>query len=172
MLTCSNRAWIFAAGLLLGFCLFAQGNEPDFGVRNAFDQSRKALQKMAAFSPQAGHYFEILTSFDSAIGTHWVQSVEEQSREMIPSPDQFLTFDEQNGEGQQTGAASLNSNDFVFSESSRETLGQDLLSNDAQSIGGTSYSPFGLGVSEGFPWPADDLDIDWQPFAPFLDDMG
>ena len=30
--------------------------------------------------------------------------------------------------------------------------------------------PYGTMISEGFPWPADDFQIDWQTYAPFLDD--
>jgi hypothetical protein len=31
--------------------------------------------------------------------------------------------------------------------------------------------PYGTMVSEGFPWPADDFQVDWQTYAPFLDDI-
>ena len=31
--------------------------------------------------------------------------------------------------------------------------------------------PYGTMISEGFPWPADDFQIDWQTYAPFLDEV-
>lgn len=163
---CLLKAWIFAAGLLLGFWLFCQCETIEADVDEAFQQSISALKQMAAFSPQAGHYYEILSSLSNAIDAHRSKKAQDRKRLTSRYVDQVLTFGMENG---------------------NEALGKELLSDDAAAAPGygiqspgsnvhppesRSYSPPGLGISEGFPWPADDLDIDWQPFAPFLDDLG
>ena len=64
-----SRAWIFAAGLVLGFSLLAEeGVNPE--SRDAFDGSRRLLSSLGRLSPQAAQYYRILSSFSEAIDTY------------------------------------------------------------------------------------------------------
>lgn len=128
---------------------------------------------MAAFSPQAGHYYEILTSLSSAIDVHRTKTAEERKRLTSQYVDQVLTFDMENGTprdnsdpgyGILPGDASMNTYTDVD--------GANPVDTDLSSFQSGELTPFGMSISEGFPWPADDLEIDWQPFAPFLDELG
>lgn len=60
------RALIFPAGLVLGFESFAKRNA-DYNIETAFHGAREILSFMATQSPQAAHYFEILTSLSNAV---------------------------------------------------------------------------------------------------------
>lgn len=57
---------MFAAGLVLGFDLFAKGSA-DHDVESAFGGARDVLSFLATSSPQAAHYHEILTLLAKAI---------------------------------------------------------------------------------------------------------
>ncbi|KAK2751123.1 hypothetical protein FQN57_000198 [Myotisia sp. PD_48] len=61
-----NIALVFAAGLILGFHMFAK-REVDPEVELSFGGAREVLDMLSAQSPQAGHYFEILTMLMNAI---------------------------------------------------------------------------------------------------------
>lgn len=128
---------------------------------------------MASFSPQAGHYYEILTSLNSAIDIHRAKRLEERKRLTSQYVDQVLTFDMENGtpQGEQTsGDGPLPANGFSAMDADGGV--PDLTGNDLLAYQSGGFTPYGMNISEGFPWPADDLEIDWQPFAPFLDDLG
>lgn len=62
----SSRAWIFAAGLILGFAMFEDQNR-DADIDAAFRGATEVLSFISIQSPQAGHYFEILSLLSSAI---------------------------------------------------------------------------------------------------------
>jgi hypothetical protein len=73
---CSFRAWVFAAGLILGFSLFAYDDAESRGeTESAFQSARHVLRNLATLSPQAKHYDEILTSFAEAIFRHRQQNL-------------------------------------------------------------------------------------------------
>ncbi|KAK8189936.1 uncharacterized protein BKA78DRAFT_296209 [Phyllosticta capitalensis] len=76
---CLLKAWIFAAGLVLGFSIFAQ-SDANFDIEDAFNEARKVLQFLARLSPQAEHYFEILSNFSEAIGKHRQQLAHQKRR--------------------------------------------------------------------------------------------
>lgn len=128
---------------------------------------------MAGFSPQAGHYYEILTSLNNAIEIYRTKRAEERKRLTSQYVDQVLTFDMESG----TPQGNAVSGDGSFPANGLTNTYAD--GNDPN-VAGTDLSafqsgvltPFGTSISEGFPWPADDLEIDWQPFAPFLDELG
>ncbi|KAF7560207.1 hypothetical protein G7046_g3929 [Stylonectria norvegica] len=63
---CILKAMIFAAGLILGFVMFAE-RELDYEVETAFRGARDVLEFIAIQSPQAAHYSEILTLLSNAI---------------------------------------------------------------------------------------------------------
>ena len=57
---------VFAAGLVLGFEIFAK-RTIEFDIEAAFTGARDILNFLATQSPQAGHYYEILTLLANAI---------------------------------------------------------------------------------------------------------
>lgn len=61
-----TRALVFAAGLILGFDMFAK-RELDFEIENAFSGAKEILSFIAEQSSQAAHYAEILGLLSSAI---------------------------------------------------------------------------------------------------------
>ncbi|KUL87911.1 hypothetical protein ZTR_03952 [Talaromyces verruculosus] len=72
---CIMKAWVFAAGLILGFSLFAYDDvESRNETESAFQSARHVLQNLANLSPQAKQYDEILTSFAEAIIKHRQQT--------------------------------------------------------------------------------------------------
>lgn len=62
-----HRAWLFAAGLILGFSLL----DPAAGVNNksAFRNTLRLLEFLGRLSPQAKQYHRVLTSFSQALVT-------------------------------------------------------------------------------------------------------
>lgn len=89
---CLLKAWMFAAGLLLGFSMFAQ-SEPDSEIDESFRNAIAVLERLAQFSPQARHYFEILTTFSDAIHTHREQVGRERKRKSNRFVNQIFTAD-------------------------------------------------------------------------------
>lgn len=77
------RAWMFGAGLLLGFSLFA--NEPCASTRaeveDSFSKAVNVLQHFSRLSPQAGHYHDILLNLSDAITRYREQTLAERRRE-------------------------------------------------------------------------------------------
>ncbi|ATY64916.1 Fungal specific transcription factor [Cordyceps militaris] len=63
---CIIKALVFAAGLILGFDMFAK-RELDFEIENAFSGAKEVLDLIAEQSAQAAHYAEILGRLSSAI---------------------------------------------------------------------------------------------------------
>ncbi|ODA77588.1 hypothetical protein RJ55_07217 [Drechmeria coniospora] len=63
---CIMKALVFAAGLVLGFEIFAK-RSIDYDIESAFGGARDVLQFLAGQSPQAGHYHEILTLLANAV---------------------------------------------------------------------------------------------------------
>lgn len=63
---CIMKALLFAAGLILGFEMFAK-REMDYGIEMAFRRAREVLDFLAVQSPQAAHYSEILTLLSKAV---------------------------------------------------------------------------------------------------------
>lgn len=60
------RALVFAAGLILGFDMFAK-RELDFEIETAFSGAKEILDFISEQSSQAAHYAEILGLLSSAI---------------------------------------------------------------------------------------------------------
>jgi hypothetical protein len=75
------RAWVFAAGLILGSSLFVYDDTETRGeTESAFQSARHVLRNLANLSPQAKHYDEILTSFAEAIIKHRQHVVSERQK--------------------------------------------------------------------------------------------
>lgn len=62
----TNRAFVFAAALILGFSMFSQ-REVDPGLEETFHGAVDILRMLSRQSAQAAHYFEILTTLGNAI---------------------------------------------------------------------------------------------------------
>ncbi|KAB8302335.1 hypothetical protein EYC80_005766 [Monilinia laxa] len=63
---CILKAWIFSAGLVLGFSLLVESKIPTH-INECFDHSCILLKKLARLSPQAEQYHDILCRFRTAI---------------------------------------------------------------------------------------------------------
>lgn len=63
---CCHRALVFAAGLVLGVESFAKPSV-NYEIERAFEGAKQVLSFLAARSPQASHYLDILTSLSNAI---------------------------------------------------------------------------------------------------------
>ncbi|KAK6008118.1 hypothetical protein QM012_000021 [Aureobasidium pullulans] len=66
---CMLKAWMFAAGLVLGFAIYVD-DAVRGDIEEAFSEVRTVLKKLSDLSPQAEEYFEILSSFSDAINAH------------------------------------------------------------------------------------------------------
>jgi hypothetical protein len=86
------RAWIFAAGLVLGFCLLSE-ESASTQARDAFDGSRRVLAWLGRLSPQAAQYHEILTSFSEAIDTYQAKLAREKNQLKITYVERILSLD-------------------------------------------------------------------------------
>lgn len=89
---CLLKAWMFAAGLLLGFAMFAQ-SEPVPEVDNAFQNAIATLERLAQVSPQARHYYEILSTFSDAILSRREQLGRERRKKSNQYVSQIFTAD-------------------------------------------------------------------------------
>lgn len=77
---------MLVAGLLLGFSMFAH-NEPDTEVESSFQMAITVLERLSRTSPQARHYYEILTAFSDAINARR----EKLNRERRKKSDRFVS---------------------------------------------------------------------------------
>ncbi|KAJ5585764.1 hypothetical protein N7450_005551 [Penicillium hetheringtonii] len=89
MYTC--RAWIFGAGLILGFALLA--GEPRRDIESLFESTLLLLDDIGQASPQARLYHQILTSFCDAVAKYRSRVVGELYRTVQDYMDQVLTID-------------------------------------------------------------------------------
>lgn len=85
------RAWIFGAGLVLGFSMFA--GEPRQDIEDSFGGAREVLDSIAATSSQARLYHEILTSFSEAVSKYRQRVSGEVRRTVQHYMDQILIVD-------------------------------------------------------------------------------
>lgn len=151
---CLLKAWIFAAGLLLGFALFAQSGE-NVEVEEAFRNAIAVLKMIAVLSPQAGHYWDILNKFSEAIQRYKHQLKDERRRLTNEYVDQIFTIDL----SQPQGYPSPVSGSF---DNGPATV---------NSVNEVSFPPDMLpGGPLGDPSP-NDLSLDWQPFGMFFEDF-
>ena len=89
---CIIKAWIFAAGLVLGFALLADESS-DTEAREAFRGSQHVLSKIGRLSPQARQYHRILSTFSDAIDNYKRQMLRERNRSGVPFVEQILSYD-------------------------------------------------------------------------------
>ncbi|TLS27423.1 hypothetical protein PpBr36_04239 [Pyricularia pennisetigena] len=81
---CIIKAWIFAAGLVLGFSLLVEETQDAADTterRDAFGSSLHILGELRRLSPQAGQYFGILANFRDAIEQYRQRLLQEKKAE-------------------------------------------------------------------------------------------
>ena len=83
---------MFAAGLVLGFSMFAHGDSR-FDMDDSFSNAREVLRSLSIQSPQAEHYYEILTGFADVIQRRRQSLSLGERRSRNKYVDQILTFD-------------------------------------------------------------------------------
>lgn len=86
-----NRAWIFGAGLVLGFSMFA--GEPRKDIEGAFADAHDILGDIALASPQAQLYHTMLTDFAEAIIKYRQRVSDETHYTVQHYMDRILTFE-------------------------------------------------------------------------------
>lgn len=109
---CIIKAWVFAAGLVLGFALLADESS-DTEAREAFRGSQHVLSIIGRLSPQARQYHRILAAFSDAIDNYKRQRRRERNGSGVPYVEQILSYDFASGvnESRQHGGASIGNND-------------------------------------------------------------
>ncbi|KAL7796727.1 hypothetical protein V8C37DRAFT_408211 [Trichoderma ceciliae] len=97
---CIMKALIFAAGLILGFDMFAK-RELDYEVEIAFRSAKDVLDFLGIQSPQAAHYSEILNLLSNAIVK---QRMKLSSRPRSRYVGKLLSFSREGDTSQDNGA--------------------------------------------------------------------
>ncbi|KAF9893440.1 hypothetical protein FE257_010752 [Aspergillus nanangensis] len=99
---CLLKAWIFGAGLVLGFSMFA--GEPRRDIETLFDSTLDVLDDIGRTSPQARLYHQILQSFADAVTRYRHRVAGEVRRTVQHYIDQILIVDTSPGDRAATGA--------------------------------------------------------------------
>lgn len=89
----NKRAWVFAAGLVLGFSLLAD-DASDGDTREAFRGSQHVLHTIGRLSAQAAQYHQILSAFSEAIDIYRRQKRSERNESRVPFVEQILSYDD------------------------------------------------------------------------------
>lgn len=89
---CIIKAWIFAAGLVLGFALLVDDSS-DTEAREAFRGSQHVLSILGRLSAQARQYHRILSAFSDAIDNYKRQMRRERNGSGVPYVEQILSYD-------------------------------------------------------------------------------
>lgn len=137
----SLRAWIFAAGLVLGFCLLS-GDSANAQARDAFNGSRRVLAWLGRLSPQATQYHEVLTSFADAIETYQAKLAREQQRSKVPLVERILSLDPSGTSQNQQEAEASMMGGIDATLSIPETQGSETTPTSWSDILGTQVSNF------------------------------
>lgn len=154
------RAWIFAAGLVLGFSL-STPNEAKAETENAFMGARLVLKKLSNSSPQAKQYYDILTSFSEAINIYRQQLMSEKSRKTNQYVDHTFMIDLTSDGSQPYGETSS-----ANIPESRIDLGSHFDHEDPVSISQLDSSIMDL------PFLGGDFPIEYDPLGMFFENLG
>ncbi|KAJ8069971.1 hypothetical protein OCU04_000377 [Sclerotinia nivalis] len=102
---CILQAWLFSAGLVLGFSLLVGGEAPAH-IRESFDHACTVLKRLARLSPQADQYFDILSRFHTAIELYRQQMLKAQKESSNVYVEKLMSIGsfnrESNGGGSNT----------------------------------------------------------------------
>jgi hypothetical protein len=119
---------MFAAGLVIGFSMFAQG-DTKCEMDDAFGAAREVLERLAPHSPQAAHYYEILSGFSDAIQRHREQSAREKRPANSKYVEQIITLN--------VGRVGQESNVQISSRASPDSVHDPALEIPAETPAGT-----------------------------------
>lgn len=164
------RAWIFAAGLVLGFSLLAPpellGAIAD--TKRSFFHSHQLLENMSRLSPQARRYHEILSHFSDAVE----QFQRQRRRQDHQTGSSYLEQILRPERGRDDGTLAINSEkDVGPSITVAPTSDRGQMSNQRTTPGGTVAEPpsplVSGSVDETFLWPQAQSDM---LFAPEISD--
>lgn len=103
------RALIFAAGLILGFDMFAK-KELDYEVETTFRSAKDVLDFLGIQSPQAAHYSGILTLLSDAVVK---QRMKTPTRPRSRYVGKLISFNKEGGTGQDNSNLNSNAGDSV-----------------------------------------------------------
>lgn len=166
-----SRAWIFAAGLVLGFSLLSLPDplvNTGSDLKRSFAHSRQLLDKLSRLSPQARRFHEILSHFSDAL--EWYEG--QRRRQHQPTGPSYL---------EQILRPEENPNEYSSSTNSRQSPGPFMtavpIAGDGQ-ISARNGTPGGtlteqasaveaVPVDESFLWPHPPADM---LFAPEISD--
>lgn len=166
-----SRAWIFAAGLVLGFSLLSLPDplvNTGSDLKRSFTHSRQLMDKLSRLSPQARRFHEILSHFSDAV--EWY--VGQRRRQHQPTGPSYL---------EQILRPEANANEYSSAASSRQSPGPFMTAMpttvDGQ-MSARSGTPGGalaeqasaaetVPVDESFLWPHPPADM---LFAPEISD--
>ncbi|ESZ97463.1 hypothetical protein SBOR_2152 [Sclerotinia borealis F-4128] len=89
---CILKAWLFSAGLVLGFSLLVEGEIPTH-IHESFDRACTVLMRLARLSPQAEQYHDILCRFHTAIELYRQQLLKAQKESNNLYVEKIMTFE-------------------------------------------------------------------------------
>lgn len=162
---------MFASGLLLGFAMFAQ-TEPVPEVDSAFQNAISVLERLAQVSPQARHYFEILSTLSDAIHTRREQLGRERRKKSDRFVSQIFTADFHDGSSMPPPPANVTPSSAPSNID--PSLNGDVSSNDPADF---NFDPATYDLSAfpqadewaDMPLLSDNLYIDWESIMPAFD---
>ncbi|PTB65791.1 hypothetical protein BBK36DRAFT_1121016 [Trichoderma citrinoviride] len=150
---CILKALIFAAGLILGFDMFAK-KELDYEVEVAFRSAKDVLDFLGIQSPQASHYSEILGLLSNAI---MKRRMELSSRPRSRYVGKLLSFNREGGDpGQENGAENeeaLAVDDHTTCNHAAGVWGADMAAQGAEMDGDVLRGWDGLELSQWDSFP-------------------
>lgn len=173
---CLLKAWVFGAGLVLGFSKFA--GEPRWDIDMGFERVVAVLKDIARVSPQAKLYVKILDDFREAVET-WRMKVTREVRRTVdrymdcildveggsrgPNASQPLAV-ESAGRGAEREASARHESggDTAWNEWSDPFMGDPFIGDPVQS-GPYSTANLGFGHQVGEA-DYDDMLFNFEPF--------
>ncbi|KAL4783702.1 hypothetical protein BJX76DRAFT_357726 [Aspergillus varians] len=154
---CFLKAWIFGAGLVLGFSMFA--GEPRKDIEESFHGACTTLAEIARTSPQAQLYHEILLSFSEAVAKYRQRVAEELNQAVQGYMDRILTIDVSLDPNNSTMSMDGSWDDWlagVPAESNVDRRALDLVSGTEGARTLLQMSTFG---ENGGAWPDADMEL-------------
>lgn len=173
------KAWVFAAGLVLGFALLCE-ESANAEARDAFQGAQQVLSVLGRLSPQAEQYKKILGAFSDAIDNYRRQLRREHDESGVPYVEQILSYDTSPSTSRYGATAVCTQN--VETGSSFEQLPtpnlhlDDLTADDAGfSTWNGSDSLSSMTMSSDFQWPTPSdnelmLRILWEGYSMNFDE--
>lgn len=162
-----SRALVFAAGLILGFHLFAKRGV-DYEIESAFSKASLILDMLSAQSPQAAHYYEILTMLSKAIAKQRTQQTALRDRSRYVK--RLFTLDGAEDEADAEAEADSMNNILAPLAAPIDTSTEPALLNNRIESWKDAGEQIQSGLDEGLSLRWDSLDLSlWDnfPFTSF-----